>query len=114
MTRVLLTSVSVATSIVSAWMITMYFVLRHPGYLERAGIAGLVLVGAVAAATSAWRQSPIARSILSVWAVGLAGLGLWALFGPSGDDGWVLIAGALFIIQAVMTLVAARSDAASA
>lgn len=110
MARPLFITLSAATGIVSTWMITMHFVLRHPGYLELAGIAGLVLVGAVAAAASPWRGSPIACRMLTMWAVGLTSLDLWALFGASGDDGWVIIAGALFVLQAVVTLVAVWAD----
>ena len=102
--RTLLTLISIATCIVSGWMASMYLVLRHPAYLERAGVAGLVLVGAALAATHVWHGSPVVRGALGVWAATLALLGLWALVGTATDDGWVIIAGLVFLVEGGLTL----------
>jgi hypothetical protein len=99
-----LTTLSLVTCAVSGWMFTMYFVLRHPGFLGRAGIAALIFLGAAAVATGLWRAASSARLLLGLWAAALLALGLWALFGASGDDGWVLIAGLLFVAEGVVAL----------
>lgn len=109
MTRVL-TALSVVTCIVSGWMCTMYFVLRHPGYLERAAIAAVIFIGATAAAAGLWRGTPAARMLFAVWAAGLVALGLWALFGMTTDDGWVIIAGTLFVAEGAVSLLTLLLD----
>ena len=106
----LLTAMSILTAMVSGWMAVMYFVLRHSAYLERASMAGLILVGAALASTTVWEGSPVVRGALGLWAAGLACLGLWALFGTASDDGWVIIAGLLFLVEGTLTLVMVWSD----
>jgi hypothetical protein len=95
----LLTALSILTCVVSGWMTIMYLVLRHPHYLERASMGGIIFLGAAAVAAGGWRGPLPVRAVLGTWAVALLALGLWALFGDSGDDGWVLIAGMLFVAE---------------
>src|SRR5215831_13260263 len=90
---------SVATVLISGWMTTMYFVLRHPGYLWRAAIAAAVCLGA--ATLVAGRPASPLRAPVAIWGAALAVLGIWTLVGP-GDDGWVLIASSVFIIEGVL------------
>jgi hypothetical protein len=50
------------------------------------------------------------RAAMAVWAIALLALGGWAVFGPSGDDGWVLIAGALFAAEGLVSTIALLGD----
>jgi hypothetical protein len=111
---VLLVLLSVFTCLVSGWMGTMFLILRHPQYLERAAMSLAVFVGAGAVAAGGWRGPIALRSILGIWAAALLALGLWALVGSSGDDGWVLIAGLLFAAEGVAVLVSILRASASA
>ena len=95
----LLTTVSIFTCLVSGWMTMMYLVLRHPHYMERAAMSALIFAGAAVVAAGGWRGPLPVRATLGVWGVALLALGVWALFGSGGDDGWVLIAGVLFIVE---------------
>jgi hypothetical protein len=113
MTRILV-PLSVLTCLVSGWMCTMYFVLRHPGYLERAGIAALILAGAAFAATGVWRSTIAGRLTIAAWAIGLLAFGLWALFWMATDDGWVIIAGTLFVAEGSVALLTSLVDRGSA
>ena len=92
----------------------MYLILRHPHYLERAGMSLAIFVGAAAVAAGGWRGPIAVRSSLGVWAAALLALGLWALFGNSGDDGWVLVAGLLFAAEGAIVLVSVLRVSASA
>jgi hypothetical protein len=92
---------SIATLLVSGWMTFMYFVLRHPGYLWRAAIAAAICLGA---ATLVSGRPPAAlRMPAGLWGAALAAFGVWALVAP-GDDGWVLIAGSLFVVEGMMAV----------
>ena len=95
----LLTALSLLTCLVSGWMTIMFLVLRHPHYLERAAMGTLIFAGAAAVAAGGWRGPLPVRRTLGVWGVALLALGVWALVGGGSDDGWVLIAGALFIAE---------------
>jgi hypothetical protein len=106
----LLVAFSILTCMVSGWMFTMYFVLRHPGYLEQAGMAAVIFIGAAAVAAGAWRGPALVRGASAAWAAGLVALGLWALFGDSGDDGWVLVAGVLFVVEGAIALTTIVGD----
>src|ERR1051326_8705582 len=88
-----------ATVAVSGWMVTMYFVLRHPGYQWRAAIAAVICIGA-ALLIPGHPPRPL-RIPSAVWAVCLAAFGVWALLSPS-DDGWVIVAGLLFIAEGAL------------
>ena len=79
----------------------MYFVLRHQGYQWRAAIAATVCIGA---ATLVSGRPPAAlRQAIGVWGVALAAVGGWVFFSP-GDDGWVLVAGAIFIVEGALAV----------
>ena len=88
--------VSLATCAVSGWMCVMYLVLRHPGYELRAGMAALICLGA--ATLVAGRPPSPLRIPIAVWGAALAVVGVLALVSP-GDDGWVLVAGTLFVLE---------------
>lgn len=92
---------SVATMLVSGWMTVMYVVLRHPGYQWRAAIAAAVCLGA--ASLFAGRPPAPLRLPIAVWGAALAAFGIWALVAP-GDDGWVLIAGGIFIVEGILAI----------
>jgi hypothetical protein len=101
--RVLTAAASIATCVVSGWMCLMYFVLRHPGYVWRAAIAAIICAGAAALITG---QPPAAlRMPLAAWGAALAAFGIWALAAP-GDDGWVLVAALIFVVEGSLTIVA--------
>jgi hypothetical protein len=92
---------SIATMFVAGWMTFMYFVLRHAGYVWRAAIAAVICLGA--ATLVAGRPPAALRIPVGVWGAALAAFGAWALFAP-GDDGWVLIAGTLFIAEGALAV----------
>ena len=94
---------SIATMLVSGWMTLMYFVLRHPGYQWRAAIAAAVCLGA--ATLIGGRPLPPLRVPIAIWGAALAAFGVWALAAP-GDDGWVLIAGSVFIAEGILAVAA--------
>jgi hypothetical protein len=95
----MLTTLSVLTCVVSGWMTMMYLVLGHPHYLERSAAGGVIFLGAAAIAAGAWRGPMPLRAAAGVWALALLALGLWSLLGNSGDDGWIIIAGLLFVAE---------------
>jgi hypothetical protein len=99
----IVSGMSVATMLVSGWMTLMYFVLRHPGYLWRATIAAVVCTGAFS--LLAGRPPAALRLPIAVWGAALAAFGIWTLVEP-GDDGWVLIAGSLFIVEGMLAVAA--------
>ena len=94
--KMLVGVVSVATMVVSGWMTLMYLVLRHPGYQWRAAMAAAICLGAAALVTG--KPLPVLRIPLAVWGAALLALGIWALASP-GDDGWVIVAAALFVVE---------------
>jgi len=104
MLPILLSATSVLTILVSGWMTVMYVLLRHPSYVQHAMVSGLICAGAGCVAAGGWRGRAPLRATLAVWAVALLALGLWALFGETGDDGWVLIAGVLFVVEGTLSL----------
>ena len=99
----LTSAASLATALVSAWMCVMYFVLRHPGYQWRAMIAAAICLGAITLV--AGRPAPALRVPVACWGAALAAFGIHALFAP-GDDGWVLIAGSVFIVEGLLAVAA--------
>jgi len=104
MLPIFLMATSVLTIVVSGWMTVMYLLLRHPFYVEHAVVSGLICAGAGCIAAGGWRWRAPLRATLAVWAVALLALGLWALFGDTGDDGWVLIAGVVFAVEGMLSL----------
>ena len=98
---VIVSLMSLATMLVSGWMTIMYFVLRHPGYLWRAAVAATICAGA--AMLVGGRPPSSLRFAVGLWGAAIAALGVWALFAP-GDDGWVLVAGAIFIVEGVLAV----------
>jgi len=94
---------SIATMLVAGWMTFMYFALRHPGYVWRAAIAAVICLGA--ATLVAGRPPAALRIPVGVWGAALAAFGVWALFAP-GDDGWVLIAGSMFVVEGMVAVAA--------
>src|SRR6266850_2173745 len=109
----LLMILSILTCLVAGWMTTMYLLLQHPHYLERAVMGGIIFMGAAAVAAGGWKGPAPLRATLGVWAIALLALGLWALFGDSGDDGWILIAGMLFAVEGAASAVGILRDAAA-
>jgi uncharacterized membrane protein len=96
---------SAATMLVSAWMTVMYFVLRHPGYAWRAAISAVICLGA--ATLLAGRPAAALRIPTAVWGAALAAFGIWALV-ATGDDGWVIVAGALFVVEGSLAVYGSR------
>lgn len=96
--RALVSLASIGTCLVSAWMAVMYVALRHPGYGWRVVMAAVICAGA--ASLLGGRPVSRLRAATLVWAVALAGVGIWALVSPAGD-GWVIVAGALFVVEGV-------------
>ena len=94
---------SIATMLVSGWMTVMYLVLRHPGYWWRAAIAAAVCLGAATLVTG--RPLPRLRLPIAVWGAALCAFGIWALVAP-GDDGWTIVAGAIFIVEGILAAAA--------
>jgi hypothetical protein len=105
MLSALVVAASMSTALVSGWMTVMYLLLRHQHYAERALMSALICAGALAAAAGAWRGPMPVRATIAVWAVALLGLGLSAL-GGGGDDGWVVIAALLFVVEGAVCLAA--------
>jgi hypothetical protein len=99
--KALVSLVSIATCAVSGWMCVMYVVLRHPGYQVRAALAALVCLGA--ATLVAGRPPAPLRIPMTLWGAAIAAFGVWALRSP-GDDGWVLVAGTLFIVEGALAV----------
>jgi hypothetical protein len=99
--KTLVSLVSIATCAVSGWMCVMYLVLRHPHYQVRAALAAVICLGA--ATLVAGRPPAPLRIPIAVWGAAIAALGGWALRSP-GDDGWVLIAGTLFIVEGALAV----------
>jgi len=85
-------------------MFTMYFVLQHPGFVQRAMVAGVVCAGA-ALLIAGRPPVPQLRFPLVAWGAALALLGLFALASP-GDDAWASIAGVIFLIEGSLTVAA--------
>src|SRR5260221_13405032 len=95
----LLVLLSAAICLVSGWMGTMYLILHHPYYLERAGMSLVIFVGAAAAAAGGWRGPIAVRPLLGVWAAALLAVGPRALLGNRGGDRLGLVAGLLFVAE---------------
>ena len=110
----LLTSLSILTCLVAGWMTSMFLILKHPHYLERASLGGIILFGAAVVAAGGWRGPLPVRAAVGIWAVALGALGIWALVGDSGDDGWVLVAGLLFAVEGATAAFGALRGAAIA
>jgi hypothetical protein len=79
-------------------MFVMYLLLRHPGYQLRGVMAALIFTGA--ATLLPGRPLRALRVPTALWAAAMVLLGGWALASP-GDDGWVLVAGTLFIAEGI-------------
>jgi hypothetical protein len=114
MLPVSITAASVVTVLVSGWMTTMFLLLRHSHYAERAIMSMAICTGALAVAAGGWRGPAPLRATLALWAIALVGLGLWALFGNSGDDAWILIAGMVFVVEGALALAGVARATASA
>ena len=100
--KMLVSVMSIATAAVSGWMCFMYVVLRHAGYQWRAAMAAVICLGAMS--LSAGRPPAALRVPVGVWGLALAILGVSALV-STGDEGWAIIAGALFIIEGTLAVV---------
>jgi hypothetical protein len=101
--QTLLTVSSIFTCLVSGWMAVMYLVLRHPHYEARFALAALVFTGAATLVPG--RPVGSLRAATLVWGIALMVLGVWGL-GSGGDDGWVLIAASLFIVEGLLAVIA--------
>jgi hypothetical protein len=99
--QMLTSLVSIATVLVSGWMVLMYFLLRHPGYMWRAACAAAVCLGA--ATVLGGRPPARLRIPVAVWGAALSALGVWALCAP-GDDGWVVVAAAIFVVEGALAM----------
>jgi hypothetical protein len=102
--QALTSAASLATVLVSGWMCVMYFVLRHPGYQWRAAIAASICLGALT--LIAGRPAPSLRLPVAVWGAALAAFGI-SVFASPGDEGWVLIAGSVFVVEGALAVAAA-------
>jgi hypothetical protein len=96
---------SLATCAVSGWMCVMYLVLRHPGYQARAAMAAAICLGAATLVTG--RPPAPLRIPIAIWGAALATLGLVVLVSGGGDDGWTVIASAIFIVEGGLALASA-------
>jgi hypothetical protein len=101
--RILIAASSFVTCAVSAWMGVMYLVLRHPGYQLRALMAALICLGAASLLTG--RPPVPLRLPIAVWGAALAVLGVLAFLAP-GDDGWVIVAAAMFVVEGSLAILA--------
>src|SRR5512142_1905711 len=93
--------VSALTALLSGWMTLMYFVLRHPDYLQHAAVSAAVCGGA--ATLLGGRPIRSLRLPTAGWGLFVAAVGLRALMSP-GDDGWVIVAGLLFVTEGILSV----------
>jgi len=106
--RPILLTVCGFTLLACAWLTTMESVLRHPGYPSRMILDSLLGAGSLVIAvivfflaTTSWRWLALAA------ALGAAGVGVSAIVGNARRDhfeGFVLIIGAAFCVQAALAL----------
>ena len=96
------------TCAVTGWMFVMYLLLRHPGYQLRAVTAAVIFAGA--ATLLPGRPLRRLRVPTALWGAAVALAGGLALASP-GDDGWVIIAGTLFIAEGITAFAASISSA---
>ena len=104
--RAALTAVCVFTILASAWLFTMFLILRHPGFEWRAALSlGFMAIGAVTlAAARAAAVGSVLRTATGFGAVLLAAIGVWAIK-TNVDDGYIDVIGLAFIIQSALALV---------
>lgn len=104
--RTALTALCGFTILASCWLLTMYLVLRHPGFEWRATLAlGYAAIGIVTLVAARAAAPPAALSAtVAVCAVLLAGVGGWAIH-TNVDDGFVDVIGLAFITQGLLALV---------
>ena len=105
--RTALTAISGFTILASAWLFTMYLVLRHPGFEWRAPLSlGFIAIGLVTIGFSRSRAPGASlRTAAAAGALCLAAAGAWAI-ATNVDDGFVNLIGIAFIVQGILTLCA--------
>lgn len=109
MARVALAALCCATAAASAWLVTMYFVLQHPRYLEHAAIASLFILESAltVAALSGAVRAPWFRFVVLAGALGITWAGGAAIFSivtGSHFEGFAVIIGVGLFVQGVLTL----------
>jgi hypothetical protein len=102
-----LTWISVLTAATGIWLAVMENILKHSGYRPRTAVAVSIALEALATlAFLMFNGGSAFRVIILAGAAGIGALGISAITrnvtGPH-FEGFVLIAGALFIAQSVMT-----------
>ena len=112
--RTVIAGLCLLTILVCAWLFMMYFVLRHPGYQERAAlVAGL---GAIAAATlvctllsrpPVWLRASVAAGALVLIYVGVTTIS--ANHRAGHFEGYAEISGALFVALGASALVRSKN-----
>src|SRR5712691_692469 len=105
--RAMLTVVSAFTILVSAWLLTMFLILRHPGFEARTALSVLFVALGVATIVAVNLQRParIVRAGVTLADAALAVLGAWIIaedMMSAHFEGYVLPIGASFIIQGVL------------
>jgi hypothetical protein len=112
--RAVIASLCLLTILVCGWLFMMYFVLRHPGYQERAAlVAGL---GAIAAATlvcTLLKRPPLwLRASVAAGAVVLIYAGVTTISAnhrAGHFEGYAEISGWLFVALGASALLRSRS-----
>ena len=108
--RILLRLICAFTILGSAWLTTMYFVLQHQGYQERAAISvGFVLAGLVTLGALQVARPPVwLLALVALGAIGLIYAGssaVNAVLRPNAHfEGYALVIGAALAVQGVLTL----------
>lgn len=102
-----LTWISLVTAVTGIWLAVMENILKHAGYGGRTAVAALIVVEALATVIFLMLHGgAVFRIIVVAGAAGIGVLGISAIMrNVTGRhfEGFVLIAGSLFIAQAVMT-----------
>jgi hypothetical protein len=117
--RLLFRSAAAFNVATALWLSVMFLVLRHPNFLPKAAVTLGIAVFCVlafraagAAASSGMRAAALAGSLV------LGACGAWAIYQdlqPNADfEGFVLIIGAAWIVQAAAAVLYASATAAPA
>src|SRR2546426_11351801 len=107
--RALLSVVSTFNVLASAWLFTMFLVLRHPGFEARAALSALFVALGVATlvAVNLERAAPVLRAGVALGNAALAALGAWVIAQNNAAphfEGYLLLIGASFVVQGVLTV----------
>ncbi len=113
--RLLLRLVCGFTILAAAWLTTMYFVLKHPGYQAHAMVsasfvaASLVTIAFLQLARPpGWLQALVAATAIGLGYAGATTVS--AVLKPDAHfEGYALVIGAMLVVQAALTLVVIAS-----